>query len=89
MILVASPSKPFTYTAKATARRQAIIADYDPEIRALYDAMTDATHMNVTVPNSWERPQALHFVRDTVRKVLTKPVDDEDDIFEHGSDRHV
>ncbi|KAJ7367487.1 hypothetical protein DFH08DRAFT_677095 [Mycena albidolilacea] len=36
MVLVANKSKPFTYTAKMTIRRQAIIADYQEEIRELY-----------------------------------------------------
>ena len=36
MILVASPDKPFTYTAKNTPRRHAIIEDYDQEINQIY-----------------------------------------------------
>ncbi|KAJ7819956.1 hypothetical protein B0H14DRAFT_3089317 [Mycena olivaceomarginata] len=39
MILVSKPNKPFTYTAKMTARRQAIITDYEDEIAELYDAV--------------------------------------------------
>ena len=89
MILVASLSKPFTYTAKATARRQAVIADYDPEIRALYDAITETTRSDIPVPKDWEQPQTMHFVRNIVKKVLTKRVNDEDDIFQHGCDRYA
>ncbi|KAI0070275.1 acetyl-CoA synthetase-like protein [Panus rudis PR-1116 ss-1] len=36
MILVVKPSKPFAYTVKNTARRQAIINEYESEIDALY-----------------------------------------------------
>ena len=89
MILVALPSKPFTYTAKATPLRQAIIADYDHEIRALYDAVTNTIQIDVPVPKDWNQLQALNFVRNVVRKLLKKTVDDEDDIFQHGCDRHV
>jgi hypothetical protein len=87
MILVASPSKPFTYTAKATARRQAIIADYNHEIDALYKAVTETTKIDVILPEDWELFQTVQFVRDVVKKVLMKGVDDEDDIFQHGCDR--
>ena len=89
MILVASPSKPFTYTSKGTPLRQAIIADYDPEIKALYNAVANTTQMEVPVPKDWKQLQALHFVRNVVRKLLKKTVDDEDDIFQHGCDRYV
>lgn len=89
MILVASPSKPFAYTAKATPLRQAIIADYDREIEALYDAVANATQIDVPVPKDWKQLHALHFVRNVVRKLLKKTVDDEDDIFQHGCDRYV
>ncbi|KAJ7912191.1 hypothetical protein B0H13DRAFT_2008004 [Mycena leptocephala] len=36
MILVANQTKPFTYTAKTTPRRRAVIEDYRDEIRELY-----------------------------------------------------
>ncbi|KAK0192594.1 male sterility protein-domain-containing protein [Armillaria mellea] len=41
MILVSSPSKPFTYTTKNTARRLSVIEDYEDEIQALYDTVED------------------------------------------------
>lgn len=40
MITVSSPSKPFIYTVKLTARRQSVTTDYKEEIRALYHATT-------------------------------------------------
>lgn len=89
MILVASPSKPFTYTAKAMARRQAVINDYDPEINAVYGAVAETTRTDAPVPNGWKLPQTLDFVRNIVKKVLTQSVDDEDDLFQHGCDRFV
>ena len=41
MIIVSSPSKPFTYTAKSTPRRSAIINEYKPDIDALYATVED------------------------------------------------
>ncbi|KIM91772.1 hypothetical protein PILCRDRAFT_83846 [Piloderma croceum F 1598] len=36
MIIVSSPAKPFTYTAKSTASRPMVTTNYKPEIEALY-----------------------------------------------------
>ncbi|OBZ79958.1 L-aminoadipate-semialdehyde dehydrogenase large subunit [Grifola frondosa] len=63
MILVASPSKPFTYTAKNTARRQAIINDYEGEIDALYDAVAETTQADIAPPSAWSKDETLAFVR--------------------------
>lgn len=87
MIMVASSSKPFTYTAKNTARRQAIIADYEPEIEALYAAVDETTQADITPPSSWDLQSSLRFVREVVRRVLTHEVNDSDDIFQKGCDR--
>ncbi|CAL1699315.1 unnamed protein product [Somion occarium] len=86
MIMVASSSKPFTYTAKNTARRQAIIADYEPEIEALYAAVDETTQADITPPSSWDLQSSLRFVREVVRRVLTHEVNDSDDIFQKGCD---
>jgi hypothetical protein len=87
MILVASSSKPFTYTAKGTARRQVIINDYDPEINSLYERVNTTAQIDVPIPSDWDRLHTLQFVRDVVGEVLTKTVSDDNEIFQHGCDR--
>lgn len=87
MILIASPSKPFTYTAKGTARRQAIIADYAEEIDTLYKAVAETTQSDIGAPDVWDLTHTLAFLRQSVTRVLAKDVGDEDDIFQYGCDR--
>ena len=87
MIIVASPSKPFVYTAKMTARRQAILKDYDPEINALYDAVEKSSQVDIPIPAEWTPSQSLEYVRHVLHKVMTQKVADDVDIFQHGCDR--
>jgi RNAse (barnase) inhibitor barstar len=89
MILVASPSKPFVYTAKMTARRQAILKDYDNDIDALYDAVEQTSQDDIPLPVEWTPSQSLDYVRRIVHKVMTQEVEVADgvDIFQHGCDR--
>lgn len=87
MILVSSPKKPFSLTAKLTARRQAIIAEYEPEIDALYDAVDETAQAVKYFPKEWTDQACLEFARDLVRSVLKVPVKDDDDIFQHSCDR--
>lgn len=87
MILVSSPQKPFTYTAKNTARRQAIVAEYDAEIDALYTAVQKTTQPHMNVPSEWTRENALAFVRLVVSEVLKRSIGDSKDMFESGCDR--
>lgn len=86
MIIVAKPSKPFTYTAKSTARRQAVIADYEDEINAVYDKVEESTQSNIPPPAQWDVVSTTDFVRAVVNKVLRQTVNDDDDLFEHGCD---
>ncbi|KAL5513471.1 hypothetical protein ACEPAH_3870 [Sanghuangporus vaninii] len=86
MILVASPSKPFTYTAKNTARRQVIIEDYAEEIDAIYAAVEESTQANIPLPPSWSFKHALEFTRKTVQGVLKSSIGDDADLFRHGCD---
>ncbi|KAG7091816.1 putative NRPS-like protein biosynthetic cluster [Marasmius oreades] len=86
MILVGSPSKPFTYTAKNTARRQAIIRDYDEEISKIYEIVSETTQSEISPPTSWNLGSTTSFVRAVVASVLTHAVKDEDDLFQHGCD---
>lgn len=87
MILVALPSKPFTYTAKGTARRQAVINDYSAEISSLYRAVEETTQQQISPPTSWKYEDSLLFTRDAVHNVVGKPINDEDNIFQAGGDR--
>ena len=89
MIIVSTRAKPFSYTAKNTARRQAILQDYEPEIEALYHAMEDSAQTVLPAPSSWDFASALDFVRTTVKKVLRVPTLDTDDLFYKGCDRFV
>lgn len=89
MIIVAKPSNPFTYTAKNTARRQAVINDYEMEIDALYDAVEKSAKTGLPHPAHWDFDSSGTFVREVVMAVMTRPVSDEDDLFQHGCDRFV
>ena len=87
MITVASPSKPFMYTAKMTARRQAILKDYDEEINALYDVVEQTSQVDIPIPAEWTPSQSLDYMRHVVHKVMTQNVANGVDIFQHGCDR--
>lgn len=90
MILVVSPSKPFDYTSKSTARRQTIINNYEPEIEALYQSVAETSQVDVELPAAWNMEQTLPFVRKLVHQVLgsaSSSLGDDDDLFQHGSDR--
>ena len=87
MILVSSPKKPFSLTAKLTVRRQAVIAEYEPEIDALYDAVDETAQAVKYFPKEWTEQSSLEFTRNLVGSVLKVPVKDDDDIFQHSCDR--
>jgi len=89
MILVSSPKKPFVLTAKLTARRQAVIADYEPEIDALYDRVAETAQAVKHFPNEWTEQTSLEFARNLIGSVLKVAVKDDDDIFQHSCDRSV
>lgn len=89
MILVASPSKPFAYTAKGTPRRQVMINRYEAEIEALYAAAEQVAQDGLPAVSQWTEEETSHFVRETFKSVLNKPVGDNDDIFQFGCDRFV
>lgn len=90
MIIIASPGKPFQYTAKGTARRQAVIKDYEAEIDTLYSAVDDTAQTPVSYPDQWTAPIVLQYIREVVRHVLrTDALGDDQDIFQNGCDRYV
>ncbi|KAJ3528018.1 hypothetical protein NM688_g8049 [Phlebia brevispora] len=85
LILIAAPEKPFTYTAKATARRQAVLRDYEDEIEALYRAV-DSTSSKIPPPSEWDEDGTREFIRTVVTTVLRRHVEDGADIFRFGCD---
>ncbi|KAK0238145.1 hypothetical protein EDD85DRAFT_921521 [Armillaria nabsnona] len=86
MVLVSSPSKPFTYTTKNTARRLPVIEDYEDEIQALYDTVEDNILPDILSPCEWNATSVVGFIRAVVRHILKQPLSDEDDLFEYGCD---
>ncbi len=86
-IIFSSPDKPFTYTGKGTARRQAIINEYQPEIEAMFEAIAISSHSEVDLPSSWSKTETLRFIRNVVHTVLERDIADDADIFQFGGDR--
>ncbi|KAK0464051.1 NRPS-like enzyme, partial [Armillaria novae-zelandiae] len=86
MILVASPDKPFEFTAKESLRRGAILKAYEQEIENIYNAV-EAASQNVPVPPILTLKTATIVVRDIVKGALQQDtVGDNDDIFTVGGD---
>ncbi|THG97397.1 hypothetical protein EW026_g4592 [Hermanssonia centrifuga] len=86
MILIASPSKPFMYTAKNNPRRHAIINQYEAEIEAVYATMDESASADIPPPPTWTLDSARDFVRAVVKKTLERAVTDTDDLFQNGCD---
>ena len=89
MIVVASPDKPFEYTAKNDPRRLAMINLYEPEITAMYDAVDETTQADLVPPRHWTFDSAKDFVKAVVGRVLDHSIGDADDLFSSGCDRCV
>jgi hypothetical protein len=89
MIIVSSPSKPFTYTAKGTPRRPAIINEYQPEIEVLYATVEETTQAHLPPPTSWNLTDSLDFVRSVINEVMAHSISDADDLFQNGCDRYI
>ncbi|EIN09204.1 acetyl-CoA synthetase-like protein [Punctularia strigosozonata HHB-11173 SS5] len=86
MILVASPKKPFVYSAKMTVRRQGVLAEYEVEIDSAYAALEESTQLEIQAPASWSDETAAIFLRSLVKNTLKQGISDEDNLFEHGCD---
>ncbi|KAF8908295.1 acetyl-CoA synthetase-like protein [Mucidula mucida] len=86
MILVAHPNKPFLYTAKNTTRRKPILKEYEQEIEDLYNAVEESTQPGLLPPTQWDPDSTKGFVRTVIHNVLSHPIDDSDDLFQHGCD---
>lgn len=85
MIIFSSPSKPFTYTAKGSIRRGAIIKEYEEEINQAYSAVNELAQTQVKLPPSWNEQSALSFVSGVVEETLERShLDADADLFSLG-----
>lgn len=89
MIMVTSPSKPFTYTTKGVPRRVPVLRDYEDEIEALYATVEQSSGGDVPVPSSWDSDSVKNFVHTVVQRILNQSVPENADIFRNGCDRRV
>ncbi len=87
MVVIASPTKPFSYTGKGTVRRQAALQLYEEEIEVAYTLVQESTRQDVPLPKSWDVLNATAYVRSLVGKLLQRRIRDDADLFEHGIDR--
>ncbi|KAF8311061.1 acetyl-CoA synthetase-like protein [Clavulina sp. PMI_390] len=86
MVILAKPTKPFTFTGKGSIRKRAVVEEYTEEIDAAYAALEAGTSTDVEAPATWDKESTLDYVRKVVHKVMEAKVEDGDDIFQHGSD---
>lgn len=87
MIIVISPSKPFTYGIKGLPRRVPALNDYRDEIDAVYAAVAESAQSDIPGPTTWNTANVQAFLRVVVERVLRKPIADEADFFRNGCDR--
>ena len=90
MIIVTSPAKPLTYTAKGTIRRQACINEYEAEINAAYDAVAESSQTHISAPDTWDLENVQDYVLRVVTEVMEEPegkIAPDTDLFEIGLDR--
>lgn len=92
MIICSSSHKPFSYTAKMTARRQATIKEYSNEIDALYEVVSRGSQSRGStqnpLPEEWNLDKTTAFVRRTVQAVVKGSFADDADLFQCGCDRY-
>ncbi|KAI0750819.1 acetyl-CoA synthetase-like protein [Daedaleopsis nitida] len=86
MVMVVSPSKPFTYNIKGYPRRKAILKEYHEEIEALYVDVEQSTQSEVAAPLDWDAVKTQAFVRTVVEKVVNRSLPDDADFFRNGCD---
>lgn len=88
MIIVTYPSKPFTFTAKGTPRRRAILVDYSKEIDAAYDAVDKTFVSSIPAPQKWTIDDIIEWIRRIVQSLLRTDaqISDTQDFFTVGVD---
>ncbi|EJC99103.1 acetyl-CoA synthetase-like protein [Fomitiporia mediterranea MF3/22] len=89
MIIVASPCKPFTYTAKGSPRRQATLDDYAAEIESAYAAVDESSQDDIPGPTDWTLTSTEKFIRTVVERTMktqNECILNDADLFELGLD---
>ncbi|PIL27263.1 hypothetical protein GSI_10408 [Ganoderma sinense ZZ0214-1] len=86
MIIVTSPSKPFTYGIKGLPRRDPALKAYKDEIDAVYAAVAESAQSDIPGPAIWDTANVQTFLRVVIERVLRKPIADEADLFRNGCD---
>lgn len=89
MVIVADPSKPFSYTAKGTARRAVVLSAYEHEISLAYEAFEESSQPSFPIPDTWDSDECHEFARNVVENIIPHHLSDDDDIFLQGCDRYV
>ncbi len=89
MIIVTHPSKPFTFTAKGTPRRQAILTAYSKEIDTAYEAVDKTFVSNIPAPQKWIIDDITGWIRRIVQSLLRTDaqISDTQNFFAVGVDR--
>lgn len=88
MIIVSKPEKSFEYTPKNTPRRHIVIANYEGEICAAYDAVEESSQTGITSPVHWALNETISFIRTMIAQVMQQVIGDDADIFQNGCDRY-
>ncbi|RPD67101.1 acetyl-CoA synthetase-like protein [Lentinus tigrinus ALCF2SS1-7] len=86
MIMVASPSKPFTYNIKGYPKRTIILREYQDDIEALYAQVEQTAQSDVAAPQTWDVGSTRAFVRTVVERVVQRSLADDADLFRNGCD---
>ncbi|KAK0201251.1 NRPS-like enzyme [Desarmillaria ectypa] len=88
MIIVTHPSKPFTFTAKGTLRRPAILEAYSKEIEAVYEAVDKISVSSIRAPQKWSLDDITEWIRRILQSLLRADakISDMQDIFVVGVD---
>ncbi|TFK34940.1 hypothetical protein BDQ12DRAFT_760754, partial [Crucibulum laeve] len=86
MIIVATPAKPFEYTAKRIPRRAAVLASYASEIEEAYRGVESFSLTDIASPAKWDVNAVTEYIREVIRRVIGHNVEDMMNIFEVGAD---
>lgn len=87
MIAFSRPSNPFSYTAKNTPRRHAIIQDYTQEINDLYHAAEASSQTGISMAFKPDHEGISGLVRQAVHRIMEKTVlKDSENLFDNGCD---
>lgn len=97
MILLASPSKPFFFTDKRTAKKGLTLKLYEEEIENIYKAFEESVKTDIPIPEGchpaggWTDEESLSLVRSVVHSIMrqAKNIGDTNDLFSLGCDRYI